>query len=423
MPFVINTLESKTEPILAAREDSSSLKCKSLHIRAMAADPRPHILFIIDALSVMGGTEKVLLNMIRRLPKDRFRCSLVTFKIDETAIPIPDIGCPLHVLPLKKTYDFNALRVARRLRDLIRRERVTIVHTFFETSDLWAAPLAKLARCPVLISSRRDLGFSRSLKHSLGYKFLRDIYDLVLAVSPQVRDFCVEHDGVRPVKVRVLANGVDLDAIDRLPCREKTRRQMEIAEHVPVITTVANIRRIKGLDLLVEAARMVCDRHPDALFVIAGTALEQAYFEALQTRIAALHLQANFRLLGPRPDVFALLGASDLFCLPSRSEGLSNSLIEAMAVGLPCVATDVGGNRELVEEGATGFLVASEDWPALAERLNSLLDDPELGRGMGERARASVRSRFDIQRMIDELASVYDDLLATRGYATCPARS
>ncbi len=420
--MLVNNLDRSTETISAARQEASSPKCNTLHTMAQA-ESRPHILFVIDALCVMGGTERVLLNMIRLLPKDRFRCSLLTFKLEEKAITAADIDCPLHVFPLTKTYNWSAVKVARQMRDLIRKQRVGIVHTLFETSDLWAAPIARLSGCPVLISSRRDLGIARLPKHILGYKLLRNLCDAVLAVSPQVRDYCIEQDGVPASKIRTMFNGVDLKAAVPLENREALRRQLGIGERTPVIVNVANIRKVKGLDVLVEASRLVCKRHPDALFLIAGKELEGEYFQQLQSRIALLGLEKNFRFLGPRKDVFTLLGISDVFCLPSRSEGFSNALIEAMAAGLPCVATDVGGNREVVQEGESGFIVNNEDWNALSERMICLLDDPTRAAAMGRRGQAIARSNFTVEAMMEQLVGVYDELLAARGYAPCAARS
>jgi glycosyltransferase involved in cell wall biosynthesis len=369
----------------------------------------------------MGGTERVLLNMIRLLPKDRFRCSLLTFKIDERAVNAADVHCPFYLLPLNKTYDWNAAKMAYRMSALIRKQQVAIVHTFFETSDLWAGSIARISGCPILISSRRDLGISRSLKHAVGYKLLRNMYDLVLAVSPQVREFSIEQDGIPPSKTRTLFNGVDLEAVVATECCDAARRQLGISEAAPVIITVANIRRVKGLDVLVEGARLVCQRYPQAVFLIAGKDLEPEYFAQVESRIASLELEKNFRFLKARADVFQLLGTSQVFCLPSRSEGFSNALIEAMAAGLPSVATDVGGNREVLKDGESGFIVKSEDFKALAERLITLLDDPARAAAMGRRAQAVVRSKFTVQAMMDQLVEVYDGLLAGRGNRPCMA--
>jgi glycosyltransferase involved in cell wall biosynthesis len=410
----LNNLAAYPETAPAALEERRPAECKTLHTVQGKPQKRPHILFIIDELCEMGGAERVLFKMIRLLPRELFRCSLMTFRINREAEEVKKISCPVYVLPLRKTYDWNALKVAKQIRQFVRREKVAIVHTFFETSDLWAGPIAKLSGCPVLISSRRDLGILRSRKHRIGYKFFRGIYDSVLAVSPQVREFCIEQDGLDPAKVQTLFSGLEIEKVTKATNRMLMRRRMNIPETAQVITTVGNIRRVKGIDVLVEAAALVCRKYPNALFLVVGRKSDEAYCRELEKKISWLGLSANFAFSGSSDDVFSILRMSDVFCLPSRSEGFSNALIEAMACRLPCVATDVGGNREVLEHGQTGFIVASEDPQDLAARLVCLLDDPSMATEMGLRGEEVIRNGFTAEAMMKNLIGVYQRLLAAK---------
>src|SRR5882672_10261913 len=181
---------------MAVKDTADNLLESEVTATHTARNEPIHILFLIDTLCESGGAERMLLNMIRLLPKSRFRCSVATFRID-TRVPIfADLPCPLEVLPLRKTYDWSAVKVAWRLRNFIRAEKVSIVHTFFETSDLWGGLIAKSAGNPILVSSRRDMGILRSTKHKLAYKPMGRLFDLVLTVSEQVRHFCIQEDGV-----------------------------------------------------------------------------------------------------------------------------------------------------------------------------------------------------------------------------------
>jgi len=413
-----NNLTAPTRNAYTALEEAPPAECKTLHIVESASVRPAHVLFIIDELYEIGGAERALFKMVRLLPRELFRCSILTFKVNEQAEEIKNIACPLHVMPLRKTYDLNAFKVARQIRHLIRRERVAIVHTFFETSDLWAGLIARLSGCPVLISSRRDLGILRSRKHGIAYRLMGRFYDAVLAVSPQVRDFCIQQDGLDPARVRTLFNGVEIDRILNSTSRSVMRQKMSIPGDVPVITTVGNIRRVKGIDVLVQAAGVVCQKHPNALFLVAGRESEPEYCRELEERISTLGLARNFRFLGSREDVFSILKMSDIFCLPSRSEGFSNALIEAMASNLPCVATDVGGNREVLRHGDSGFIVASEDWQDMACRLIHLLDDPSLASEMGLRGGELVHSHFTAEAMMGSLVKVYQELLRAKQVRT-----
>ena len=373
------------------------------------ADTRIHVLFLIDEFfDAHGGAEGALVRMTRHLPKDRFRCSVVTFhgkNADRTAF-----DCPFYVFELTTISDWHAVKMAFRLRSLIRREKVDIVHTFFETSDLWGGLVAKLSRRPLLISSRRDMGILRRNRHSLFYRLLGPMYDQVQAVSNQVREFAIREDGLNPNKVVTVYNGIELDQLS--PARNPLTRKSLGVEHAShVILSVGNVRPVKGFDVLVRTAAIVCKQFPQAAFLIAGHFHDVPYSEELLALREELGLTNNVLFLGLRADVNAILPLGDLFCLPSRSEGLSNALLEAMAHSLPAVATRVGGNPEVVEDGQTGFLVESEDAQAMAEKILVLLKDPALASSMGETGRQMLESKFTVERMVSRLVSLYDALL------------
>ena len=379
---------------------------------------RVHVLFIIDQLCEMGGAERVLLNMIRLLPKDRFRCTLVTFKIDPRFSIFENFPCVWLVMPLKRSYDWNALQVAGWLRRLIRDQQVDVVHTFFETSDLFGGLVARLSGAPVLVSSRRDLGILRNWKHQLAYGLLSPLYDLVLAVSEGVRRSCIAQDRLDPDKVLTLYNGIEVDKATSQTDVSVLRASLGLSGASHLISTVAHIRQVKGLDILIRAAAKVCQQFPRAVFLIIGDIHERQYYDQLLELRESLELGNNVRFHGPAEDVFPLLKMSDIFCLASRSEGFSNALVEAMACSLPCVATRVGGNSEAVEDGRTGYLVESEDPEAIADRILALLGQPERAKAMGSQGRRIVEANFTAQAMISRLASVYDSVLHAKRQAS-----
>jgi glycosyltransferase involved in cell wall biosynthesis len=382
--------------------------------RAPEVNQLPHILFVIDEICELGGAERVLLEILRRLATDRFRCSLATFRIDSRLEALQNLPCPLHVLPLHRTYDVHALKTALRLRRLIRQEKVSIVHTFFETSDLWAAPIAKLSGCPILVSSRRDMGILRGRKHHLAYPIVNRLFDRVLAVSDEVRSYSLNHDHLPPDRVETLYNGVDLEVLSARVANSDARLLLGLRADVPVISTVANIRPVKGIDVLVRAAAHVCREFPEAIFLIAGSVLVPETYTELQAQVESLGLKSNVRFLGKQSNPYPILQTSDVFCLPSRNEGFSNALIEAMGCGLPCVATRVGGNAEALAEGTSGYLVESEGADALADRILRLLRDPQMRLRMGQAARQTVEERFSIQAMVARLMNIYDELLVEK---------
>jgi glycosyltransferase involved in cell wall biosynthesis len=306
------------------------------------------------------------------------------------------------------------MRTALQFRDIVRRENVSIVHTFFETSDLWAAPIARLSGCPVLVSSRRDMGILRTRKHRFAYPIVNRLFDRVLTVSDEVRSYALNNDHLPPHRVETLYNGVDLETLDAKAVQDGVRLSLGLKPTSLVVSTLANIRYVKGIDVFARAAARVCLAYPDAVFLVVGGVLEPETFRKLQALVGSLGIKNNFRFLGTMSNPYPVLAASDVFCLPSRNEGFSNALIEAMGSRLPCVATRVGGNAEALTDGVNGFLVESEDEDAMADRLLRLLREPELRREMGRAARQTVESRFSMNAMMTRLINIYGELLAEK---------
>jgi L-malate glycosyltransferase len=372
------------------------------------------VLYIVDQLTEMGGAERLLMKMIRSLPQERFRCSVVTFQIDRSLPLFSSMPCDVRVLPLRKSYDARALRFSLQLRRFIRSEGVSIVHTFFETADLWGGLVARLSRVPIILSSRRDMGILRRPKHALAYRFVNPLFTRVLAVSEEVRRCCIEVDHLRPEIVETVYSGVEFSSLP-LENRDVCREHLGLNGFKKIVLTIGNIRRVKGIDIFLRAAANVCKRRPSTLFLIVGGNHEPAHFSELQALVRELDISRNALFYGPSEDVGRFLAACDIFCLPSRSEGFSNALIEAMGAGVPCVATRVGGNVEAIEHNRTGILVPSEDPKALSSAIVELLDNPLRTRSLGREASEAVHARFTHEAMMAQITTIYERLLAAAG--------
>jgi glycosyltransferase involved in cell wall biosynthesis len=370
-------------------------------------------MYVIDRLYNHGGGEEALLRIVQKLPRDKFRISVVTFDANPAAAQtVRTSGADLHVFPMRRAYDWNGLKTALKLRRLIRAGHVDIVHTFFETSNTWGGLIAKLSGRSLLISGRRDMGILRLKKHHIAYKLINRISDGFVAVSESVRNYSINTEGLDPSRVFTVHNGVDLARIDSTNGEAALRARLALPEGCSVVATVANIRKIKGLDTLLQAAAIVRREFPCVRFLVAGGCLEQRHFAELQNQVRTFGLDDNVRFLGRFEEVFSLLKLSNVFCLLSRSEGFSNALLEAMASGLPCVATRVGGNPEAIEDGQNGFLVPAEDPNTAAQRIAQLLRNPEQARRVGRAARQTVEESFTVDKMSSQLARLYQCLLS-----------
>jgi glycosyltransferase involved in cell wall biosynthesis len=368
----------------------------------------PHVLFVIDQFSRnLGGGERIALKLAAFLPQYGYRTSILTFSADPADPVFESAPCPVYLLPLQRTYDRAALAGAMDLRRFLKQQKIQIVQTFFESSDIWGGFVTKLLSDAKLIWSRRDMGILRTRKHEVAYRLMAGLPDAVFAVSDLVRQHCIEEDHIDPDRVETIYNGLDLDhwGDSSLPLPPRDRI---------LVTTIGNIRHVKGHDVFIKAAAAVAARFPNVDFSIAGGVLEPAYFEELQALVRNLNLGDRFHFTGAITDLHQHLSAADIFVLPSRSEGFSNAIVEAMATSLPVVATNVGGNAEAVQNGVTGLIVPSDDPAALAAAITQLLADPVRAKAMGIAGKQRVAERFTTEAMILRTTATYRKLLTER---------
>ena len=384
---------------------TSLQRISNLHLAKDAA--LPHVLLVVDQFSRnLGGGERIALKLAALLPQYGYRASILTFSADPASTIFESAPCPVYLLPLQRTYDLAAFKGALALRDFLKREKILIVQTFFESSDIWAGFVTKSLSNAKLIWSRRDMGILRAQKHEIAYRLMARFPDAVFAVSELVRQHCIEEDRIDPDRVQTVYNGLDLadwDISQSVLPRDKFH-----------ITTIGNIRHVKGHDVFIRAAAAIAPRFPNACFSIAGGVLEPAYFEELHALVRDLNLGNRFHFAGGITDLRQHLTAADIFVLPSRSEGFSNAIVEAMAASLPVVATNVGGNAEAVEDGVSGLIVPAEDPNALAAAITQLLANPAKAKAMGVAGKRRVAERFTTEAMMMQTTATYRRLLAHR---------
>ena len=376
----------------------------SSHTNAEHAD-LPHVLLVLDQFpKTLGGGERIVLKIAALLPQYGYRASILTFSVHPESAALNSPPCPIYLLPLQRTYDFKAFQAALEFRQFLRQQKIKIVQTFFESSDLWAGFLTRTLSNSKLVWSRRDMGILRASKHHLGYRLLARAPHAVFAVSEQVRRHCIEIDRIDPVRVQTIYNGLDIVDWNTPPKPANNSGKV-------VVTTVGNIRRVKGHDVFIKAAAVIAQRFPSVSFNIAGDVLEPDYFSELQDLVSTLGLSNCFHFVGGITNLREHLSTSDIFVLPSRSEGFSNAIVEAMAASLPVVATNVGGNAEAVEDGVTGFIVPSDDPAALSAAIIRLISNPSQAKAMGEAGRNLVMEKFTTEAMMSKIAACYKDLL------------
>lgn len=234
----------------------------------------------------------------------------------------------------------------------------------------------------------------------------------VIAVSEAVAESARIAGIAARLRLQVVRNGVDLSRFDitRLPSRVEARQALNLPLDVPVALCVARLSPEKDVGCFLEAAALVVNHIPDARFLVAGDGPLRG---ELEQQVERLNLTGCVTLLGEVTDIPRLLPAANVFCLPSREEGLSLAAIEAMAASLPVIATRVGGLPEVVADGETGILVPPQDAAALADVISTLLTEPERSQRMGDAGRARAMAHFNEATMLSQTETVYAEALRT----------
>ena len=368
------------------------------------ATPRPvRVLLLIDELEVRGGTENHLLDLLSGLHRDRVEPTVVVLALAGLLPEVAAMGIPTHALRIRGLLGPEGVRTLARLIALMRRVRPHLVVTYHPGADL-VGPLAARAVGSRVISCRRDLGFTRTRKHRLLQRPVNLLVHGMIGVSSAVRDVVVRNERFPEGRIRVIPNGCDMERYK--PCETTLRTELGIREDEVVIGTLSNFGKIKGYDVMVPAALEIAQRHPSVRFVFVGKD-EAAENEKQRWEEQCRPLGDRIVFAGSRRDVPQVLSAFDVFLQASHSEGFSNSILQAMACGRPIVATDVGGNRELVD-AASGLLVPAGDRAAVVRSLEAFLGDPARRRQAGLAARERATSTFSKAKMVERYEDAFD---------------
>ena len=353
----------------------------------------------------VGGPEKQILEHCRRLDPDRWRAVLGSFREGRTAVPVIDaareLGLPAFAIDTRIPWSPDA---ARQLHRSLREHRVDLLVTHGYKPNAVGFLMRRWSRIPQIAYVRGYTAETWRVRRyeTLDRWLLRRGFSRVLCVSEATRRFLTEH-GVSASRIFTLHNAVNVPAL--LP-PAPLREEFSIPADVPLIVTAGRLSAEKGHRFLVEAlARQ--KRKPSPHLVLLGEGRER---ESLWRLARSLGVDPRVHLAGFRKDVLACLRAGDLVVNPSLTEGLPNVILEAQALEIPVVATNVGGVSEILDGGRTGWLVPAGDVAALAQAMSDVLANPTQARQRAEAGLARIKSHFSFELQAERLMETYDDI-------------
>lgn len=370
------------------------------------------VLHILNSLAI-GGTERMLINLVNQMDPDRFEHQICC--VSSRGEAAGQLQERVRCFDMGKGAGRDLL-MPRKIARLIRSEQPDIIHTrsWAGVDGVIAQKLAKLVTGNSrLVHSEhgRNLPYihHEPFKSRVVRRVVYQLSDVVFAVSAELRDHFCRETGFAPERMQVIPNGIDVTRFAPADVRS-VRAEFGIAENEFVIGMVSRLNPTKDLLTLVRAFARLHQRGTSRgiRLLIVGEGSERTVVEQFAQQEG---LQKDIILTGARDDVPRLLRGMNAFTLSSLSEGLSGAILEAMCAELPVVATSVGANSELVSEGATGFLFAPQDDAALADRLQRLIDNPELARQFGAAGRQRVVQHYSFDSMVRRYEELYSSLV------------
>lgn len=371
---------------------------------------KPIRVAIICQHLTMGGAEELVLGIATNLPAERYEVRVFCLTAEgEIALELRQAGVDVTLVPGEPGPRDPAALL--RLMGALRRFGPDIAHTFLLNACLYGRLAAIVSGVPVILAAEQNVYANKARKHVLMERWLARRTHRVIACCDIVGSFYRRQVGVGLEKVTVLCNAVRYDQILPLEPPARSRVALGLDPEAPTIGVIGRLTRQKGQDVLFQAVRQLRPAFPNLQVALAGQGEARSELEQLA---ADLGIQQQVHFLGVRRDRSVFYGALDAFVLPSRWEGLSLALAEAVGAGVPSIATDVGGNAEVILDGRTGLLVPAEQPEALAAAIESVLRNPPLAERLSTAGQQDAQTRFGIRQHVAALDRLYVDAVTQR---------
>jgi glycosyltransferase involved in cell wall biosynthesis len=364
--------------------------------------------------SKVGGIQQQILNIMKGYDRNVFRpvfCCLGPKK--EMGEEIEKLGFNSIALNRVRYHRFSPGIIPDIYR-IIKKERIHIVRTHKYRANLYGRIAGWLANAPVIIASlhidygNKDEYFGRKMAN----RMLARITDTIIAVSDSVKNDSVRYDRIDPSRIIVIHNGVDTLAFNPEGTFRDISKDLSIEKEDMVIGCVGRIVHSKGLSYLLEALPEILHRYRSVKLLIVG---DGSLKEDLREQARRLRILDRVIFAGRRRDIPDILSRMNVFVIPSIKEGLPNAILEAMAMGKPVVATNVGGIPEVVQHGVSGLIVPPRDVERIARSVITLIDEPGKAKNMGEKARGFIMEQYSMQSTVQKWQTLYLTLLERKG--------
>ncbi len=368
--------------------------------------PVKRVLHVIDSLH-LGGAQEVVLNLAT-CGSSRFQHEVATMHGHGIYWDrLQDAGVKVHSLSPHKHLPLYLATLPA----LLLAHRPDILHCHLIPSNIIAKPLGALLGVPLILNhdhTNDPQRIDNKLLLALDKTTNRFAHHII-AVAGACRDFLIQHESIPPEKITLVPNAIDLRRFSPGNAdRAESRNKFGLPIDAKVIAGVGRLNPQKNFSLFLDIAAALAPRFPELRFLLAGEGPEESM---LREKARTLGLADRIVFAGYVADTRQVYAAADILLMPSRFEGLPMTLLEAMAMGLPVVASKLDGIAEVIEDGREGFLIESNDTHGFVERTASLLENPAKSSEVAANARAKIEARFSVERMTSAVEAIYDQFL------------
>lgn len=364
----------------------------------MAGNQKIKIIHIIPTLD-FGGAERLAVDVIKNLNQEKFIVKLICLKRSGAlGLELKDHGVPLILLEQKHSASIVSLI---KLIKILKQEHPDIVHTHLFGADFYGSIATRLAGIKYLVSTEHNLNYSEGFIKKIIKVFVSKLFNNIIAVSEAVKNYAIKNYCIKKEKILVINNGVDVNKFFQSQNKlSGIKNNQKI-----IIGSIGRLTKQKGFEYLVEAMGKLSNQNVECL--IAG---DGELKTRLQKKVEKFGLENKVKLLGWQKDIKSFLSKIDIFILPSLWEGFGIAILEAGLVGLPVIASNVDGIKEIIEDKKDGLLVKPADSDELAQKIEYLLEHKEFGVELSANLQTKIKNNFTIQKIVAQYEQFYNNL-------------
>ncbi len=364
-----------------------------------------HLLYSLE----MGGAERLVLSIVKHLDRSKYDGIIYSFKGGSLERELIRSKINYHVVGKKSRFD---AQFPLKLHEALTRERVQVLHCHLFSPNFWGRIVGKVCGIKSIITTEHSMAYRKSFSQKVTERMLCVLSSKIVAVSEAVRQSQIDQGKIPPERIVTIRNGLEVDAVtaaaNGIEGRKILRDQFGVKDDELLILSVGRLIVAKGYENLLLAMPRILESVKKAKLIITG---EGPLDGELKKLTQDLRISDKVIFTGLRHDVYNIIAASDLCVMSSVREGLSIALLEYMALGKPVVATDVGANAEVIEQGKSGLIVPIKSSNAIADAVINLINDMNAARRMGDSARQRINNNFNIIETVRQLENLYTSLV------------